>query len=511
VALAVALLAGSGARAESGRGAAGAGANRGEGTTAAATTKAATTTTKAAATATTAAAAATTPAAAATTAVAAAQRLPNVLVLTVDALRSDRLSSYGYHRPTSPGIDRLLAAGARFTAARTVEPLTNPALCSLFTSRYPHHHGATRNGLRLRGGLDSLPRVLAHHGYRTAAFVGSWVLVNRISGLGDHFDRYAEVLTRRRWFGMFRGEATAEDLTDAALGWLGERRAGGDTRPFLLWVHYVEPHAPYRLQTAFAARLGVPAHGEVPRSDRYDTEIAFADHHLARLLRAIEADPALRANTLVVFAADHGESLGEHGYWGHGRNLYEQTLRIPLGFAWPRHLRAVTVAAPAEILDVAPTVLGLIGLPVPASFEGFDWTPVLTGAARPPARRVCWFEAHRGAVLMAHGSDSARRAGLLAVGRLEGSRKEVLHTGERQAQVFDLELDPGETGGSGGAAAAGGAWGGAAGGAAAPSPGLAAWLAAVQRGLAAFDRLLPAQPDTDAEHTARLRALGYAE
>jgi arylsulfatase A-like enzyme len=463
-----------------------------------------------------------------------AQRLPNVVLLTVDALRSDRLSAYGYRRPTSPGIDRLLAAGARFTAARTVEPLTNPALCSLFTSLYPHQHGATRNGLRLRGGLDSLPRVLGRRGYRTAAFVGSWVLVNRISGLGDHFDHYAEVLTRRRWFGLFKGEATAEDLTDAALGWLAERGAGGggvgggsgaggvgggggtgDARPFLLWVHYVEPHAPYRLQAGFAARLGLPARGEVARSDRYDTEIAFADHHLARLLRAIDADPRLRANTLVVFAADHGESLGEHGYWGHGRNLYEQTLRIPLGFAWPGHLRAGTVTAPAEILDVAPTVLGLIGLPVPAGFAGFDWAPVLAGAARPPSQRVCWFEAHRGAVLAAHGSDDARRAGLLAVGMLAGSRKEVLRVGERQPAVpavFDLERDPGEIGAGAGGGGRGemgaGAVPGATGG---PSPRLAAWLVSVQRSLAAFDRLAPPEPDADAERVARLRALGYAE
>jgi arylsulfatase A-like enzyme len=479
----------------------------------------------------------------------AAQRLPNVLVLTVDALRSDRLSGYGYRRPTSPGIDRLLAAGVRFTAARTVEPLTNPALCSLFTSLYPHQHGATRNGLRLRGGLDSLPRILGRRGYRTAAFVGSWVLVNRISGLGDHFDRYAELLTRRRWFGLFKGEATAEDLTDAALGWLGERQAtgsgaGGDARPFLLWVHYVEPHAPYRLQAGFAARLGLPAvRGEVSRADRYDTEIAFADYHLARLLRAIDADPRLRANTLVVFAADHGESLGEHGYWGHGRNLYEQTLRIPLGLAWPGHLRAGTVTAPADILDVAPTVLGLIGLPVPASFEGFDWAPVLAGAARPPRRRICWFEAHRGAVLAAHGSDNARRAGLLEVGMLDGSRKEVLRPGERRPRVFDLERDPEEIGsmGSGGAgrgaagggsvagdgergemlagaapgeagrAAPGGAGGPSPGAAGRPSPRLAAWLRSVQRGLAAFDRLAPPQPDADSEQLARLRALGYGE
>jgi arylsulfatase A-like enzyme len=419
-----------------------------------------------------------------------------VLLVTVDALRSDRLSAYGYGRPTSPNIDRLLATGARFTAARTVEPLTNPALCSMFTSLYPHQHGATRNGLRLRPGLDSLPRIAARRGYSTAAFVGSWVLVNRISGLGDHFERYSEPLTRKRWFGLFRGEATAEDLTDAALGWLRDRDAAGDARPFLLWVHYVEPHAPYRLQAPFAPRLGVAGRGEVSRSDRYDTEIAFADHHLGRLLDALAADPRRRANTLVVFAADHGESLGEHGDWGHGRNLYEPALRIPFGIAWPGHVRPAVVAAPAQILDVAPTVLGLLGSPAAAGFEGFDWAPVLTGAAAPPRRRVSWFEAHRGAVLAAHDSAAARRNGLLEVGMLAGSRKEVLQIGERRRWAFDLDRDPAELAGAPLLPAP-------------PQARLAAWLAAVQRGLAAAGGFAP--PRLDPEYAARLRALGYAD
>jgi arylsulfatase A-like enzyme len=425
------------------------------------------------------------------------RRLPNVLVLTVDALRSDRLSGYGYRRPTSPAIDRLLASGARFDAARTVEPLTNPALCSLLTSLYPHRHGATRNGLRLRNGLDSLPRVLARRGYRTAAFVGSWVLANRISGLGEHFDRYAEVLTRKRWFGMWKGEATAEDLTDAALTWL--RDTADDARPFLLWVHYVEPHAPYRLQAPFAPRLGIATHGEVTRSDRYDTEIAMADHHLGRLLAALDGDPRRRgAETLVVFTADHGESLGEHGYWGHGRDLHEPSLRVPLGFSWPGHVPAGTVeSAPALLLDVAPTVLGLLGLRAPAAFQGFDWAPVLSGAAAPPRARISWFEAHRGAVLAAHESASARRSGLLAVGMLAGSRKEIVQLAERRLIAFDLDHDPGETVPAPLPAAA-------------PSARLAAWLAAVQQDLAAVDRL-PALPRLDAENLARLRALGYAE
>ncbi|HVT15304.1 MAG TPA: sulfatase [Thermoanaerobaculia bacterium] len=426
---------------------------------------------------------------------AAGERLPNVVIATIDALRCDRLSAYGYRRATSPNIDRLLAAGARFTQARTVEPLTNPALCSMFTSMYPHEHGATRNGLRLRPGLPSLARILARQGYQTAAFVGNWTLADRISGLGEHFQRYGEVLTRRRWFGLFRREATAEDLTDAALAWLGAADPG---RPFLLWVHYVEPHAPYRLQEPFAARLGIATGGEVAKADRYDTEVAFADHHLGRLLAALDAlgaDRAHRSGTLVVFSADHGESLGEHNYWGHGRNLYEPTLRIPLGFTWTGKIRPGTVDGSALLLDVAPTVLGLCGLGGSPTFRGFDWTAVLAGAVPPPRNRVAWFEAHRGAVLSMREAGGARRGGLLEVGMLSGSRKEVFRPGERRHWLFELDSDPLET-----ARPTAGA---------PPSGRLRDWLATVQRGLAASDRFAAA--DLDAESLAQLRSLGYME
>ncbi|HEY4588491.1 MAG TPA: sulfatase-like hydrolase/transferase, partial [Thermoanaerobaculia bacterium] len=138
---------------------------------------------------------------------AAAQRFPNVVILTIDTLRADHVSAYGYHRPTTPNIDRLLAGGVRFTEARTVEPLTSPALASMLTSLYPHEHGATRNGLRLRPGLPSVARALGRRGYQTAAFVGNWTLKDRISGLAEHFERYDEVFTRKRWLGLFKDEA----------------------------------------------------------------------------------------------------------------------------------------------------------------------------------------------------------------------------------------------------------------------------------------------------------------
>ena len=425
------------------------------------------------------------------------QRFPNVLIVTIDTLRADRLSSYGYRRQTSPNVDRLLASGVRFRQARTVEPLTNPALCSLFTSAYPHEHGATRNGLQMRPGLPSLASTLGRRGFRTAAFVGNWTLRNEISGLGEHFDHYDEVLSRKRWYGLFAGEATAEDLTDGALAWLDEHRRHErhQRRPFLLWVHYVEPHAPYRLQEGYARRLGIATRGDVSRSDRYDTEIAFTDYHVGRLLSVLESDPALQANTLVVLTADHGESLGEHSYWGHGRNLYEPTLRIPMGISWPGRVRPGVIEAPAAILDVAPTVLALAGLPVPAAFQGLDWTPVLEGREA-PKERVLHFQAHKGAVISTQEAKSARRKGLLEVALLSGGQKEIFRVNEGKRWIFDLAKDPGELRGrlvSGKG----------------PSPLLRDLLAGVQRGLEASDRVLTA--DVDPEDVEQLRALGYVD
>jgi arylsulfatase A-like enzyme len=239
--------------------------------------------------------------------------------------------------------------------------------------------------------------------------------------------------------------------------------------------------------------LGLDPHVETSRVDRYDTEIAFADAQIGRLLAAFDRDPDLRANTLFVFAGDHGESLGEHGYWGHGRNLDEPTLRIPLGLAWTGRIRpGTTIDAPAQILDVAPTLLGLAGLPVPAGFQGFDWTPVLLGAA-PPRGRVLWFEAHKGAVLSSQEAANARRKGLLAVGMIVDGRKQILAGGAQS--LFELAADPAEAHGLAGDDRL--------------SRRLHDWMDRVQKGLAASDRVGPAK--VAAEDAEALRALGYTQ
>jgi arylsulfatase A-like enzyme len=417
---------------------------------------------------------------------------PNVLLVTIDALRSDRLSVYGYERPTSPHLDRLLARGARFTEARTVEPLTNPALSSMVTSLYPHEHGGTRNGLRMRRGLRSFPKLLAAHGYITAAFVGNWTLKNRLSGLGEHFKTYEEVLSKKRWFGLFKGEADAADLTDEALEWLDTY--GGRRRPFLLWVHYVEPHAPYVCHEEYFERLAIDAdNGEPSKSDCYDTEIAFVDHHVGRLLATVKGNPRLDRRTLIVFAADHGESLGEHDYWGHGRNLNEPNLHIPFGVVWTGRIEPQVIEAPALLLDVAPTVLGLLNLEVPEGFHGHDWSPVFAGDEA-PENRTTWYQAHKGAVLTAREAENARSRGLLQVGMLAGDIKEILEVNGHNLELFNLRRDPGEQESLVAETRD-------------PSAELSAWYEQVTNGLETAGHFPP--PVLDEESVEQLKALGY--
>ena len=419
--------------------------------------------------------------------------LPNIFLITVDTLRADHCSGYGYSRPTTPNIDRLLQGGACFIQARTVEPLTNPALCSLLTSMYPHEHGATRNGLPLRPNLLSLPKLLRSKGYHTAAFVGNWTLKDKLSGLAQHFDTYEGVFTRKRWLGLLKGEASAEDLTERALAWIEEYFAAPRAQPLLLWLHYVDPHAPYRFHEEQARQIGLQETTSVDAPDRYDTEIAFADHHIGRLLAGL-ARHSPQSETLVVFAADHGESLGEHGDWGHGRHLFEQALRIPMALLWAGRIRPRRIDAPALNIDLAPTILGLIDLRAPGSFEGYDWSGVLDGS-EPPRGRLTRYEAHRGAVMSRSHPDSSRRSGLLEIGLIDGAAKEILRVREGKRSLYDLNTDPGETRSL---ASSGTRLSGS----------LAVWIGAVYKGLEAADG--SPRLHVDPETIEELQSLGYA-
>lgn len=416
-----------------------------------------------------------------------------VVIITVDALRADRLSTYGYPRPTSPAIDAIIGDGLRFDAARTSEPLTNPSMCSMLTGVEPQSHGATRNGLRMRQGLESLPKVLAGEGWRTAAFVSNWTLKDNLSRLGEHFEEYVEVFTRRRWFGLLNSEATGEDVTDEVLEWVADSIRSKSPAPTMIWAHYVEPHAPYRFHAEYAERLGI-TDKDPKRSDRYDTEVAAVDAAIGRLIDGLEEHFA-PDEMIVVVAADHGESLGEHDYWGHGRYLYEPSLRIPLGIRWKGTVEQRVISRQATLLDLGPTILQLLGLDVPEEFSGISWASAARGRELPDERVIC-YQAHKGAVHGEHDQDRKRSKGLLSVGVVHENRKEILRFKNNSHMLFDLTADRQELlslvveNGP-------------------PSDSLLECLGTISEGLGALDRL--ASKKLDDETIEKLRALGYIE
>jgi arylsulfatase A-like enzyme len=424
----------------------------------------------------------------------AADDRPSVLVITVDALRADHLGGYGYERPTSPNIDRLLSDGLHFDRAWTPEPLTGPAMCSMITGLQPQEHAATRNGLRMKPGLDSLPKILAERGWRTAAVVGTWTLKDNLTLLGEHFDNYGERLRRRRWFGILNSEATAEDVTNDALEWLNDSDKKDSASPFFLWVHYIEPHAPYRFHEKYAERLSIND-DKLTRLDRYDTEIAAVDDSIGRLLAGVQK-MGHDDNLVVVFTADHGESLGEHDYWGHGRYLYEPSLRIPLGISWRGRIPAGRISSQATLLDLAPTLLELGGVDVPEELPGQSWAGTARGGDALAERTMC-YQAHRGAVHGGtHDNERKRSKGLLWVGMIEADRKELIQVNRQYLQTFDLGADPGELENLASTGSR-------------PSDQLLACFAEISTGLGALDRL--ATQKLDDETVEQLKALGYLE
>jgi arylsulfatase A-like enzyme len=258
-------------------------------------------------------------------------------------------------------------------------------------------------------------------------------------------------------------------------------------------VHYVDPHAPYRTRRRFTERLDVGGF-RPPPADRYDTEVAFVDEHLGRLVAQLTSPAALGPDTLFVLTADHGESLGEHDYWGHGRNLYEETVRIPLGIWWNGKLAPRRIAAPASILDVAPTVLGLLGRAraAPPQMAGLDWSAHDFDA--PPPERTLWLQAHEGVALGKR--DREQRAnGLLEIGFISGGTKQSWRLAEKRLLTFELGADRRElrnlTLGVG-----------------EPPPLLRGRLRRAEERLVAFD---PPAPELDAESIEMFRALGYLQ
>lgn len=378
--------------------------------------------------------------------VSAGAQLPDVILISLDTTRADHLSLYGYPLPTSPNLARFADRAVVFQKARTVVPLTGPSHASLFTSLYPHQHGLFRNGIPIREDIPTLAGMLAQQGYDTAAFVSGWTLKRKICGLDSGFRVYDEGFTQRYKF--LNQERPAEEVTRAVADFLA---SGSYRRPLFLFIHYFDPHAPYRRHSVqweelfdAAARIGWDIDKEVLA---YDNEVAYMDHHLGSLLEILGSQ-GLMSNAIVWILGDHGESLGEHDYWGHGRRVYEQTLHVPMVLYAPGKMPDhAEIGELASTLDVLPTTLGLLGISPPPGhpLEGRDQSGYLASGKPLPAGRQ-YFETFKGTwrkftrIIAPEVPDEPS-----LLGYYEGHIKYILESDSNHIEIYDISVDNSET------------------------------------------------------------------
>ncbi|MGE0454562.1 MAG: sulfatase-like hydrolase/transferase [Vicinamibacteria bacterium] len=282
---------------------------------------------------------------------------PNLLLVTIDTLRADRVGAYGYAGARTEALDRLAREGVLLEDAVVQVPQTRPSHASLFTGRQPYEHGIRDNfSAPLAASHPTLASVLKQRGYVTGGFVGAYP-VSRDSGLDRGFDVFDDPFAGAPGGGprLEQSARPAGLVVDAALAWL--EKAGG--QPFFAWVHLFDPHAPYEPPPPFAERFA-----KAP----YDGEIAYADQQIGRLLEWLDGSGAA-SRTLVVATSDHGEGLGEHGEDEHQLFVYDSTLRVPMLFRWPGQLPAgKRIGGQYRSVDLLATLLELLGAPaVPTS------------------------------------------------------------------------------------------------------------------------------------------------
>src|SRR5579864_1539060 len=296
----------------------------------------------------------------------------NIILITLDTTRADRMGFLGSKRGLTPNLDSLASQSAVFARAYSQVPLTTPSHATILTGTFPQFNHVSDLGSPLEKDLPYLPAILRQHGYRTAAFVGSQVLDPKSAsapGFDRGFDTYnAPFHARRPSDDRYHSiERRGAEVVDHALGWLNRHPRG----PFFLWLHFYDPHDPYDPPPPFKTRYA---------SSPYDGEIAYVDSAVGRLLAALRTR-GLYQHTLLVVVADHGEAFGEHGELSHGLFLYDDTLHVPLLIKVPgtqdRH-RAIENRV--GLVDIAPTLLQELGIAVAPAMQGESLLPLMKTA-----------------------------------------------------------------------------------------------------------------------------------
>ena len=392
----------------------------------------------------------------------------NVVLITVDTLRADHLGLYGYDRQTSPHIDALAVESTVFESAVPTCPATAPSVASLLTGVHRATHDVFRNGSTLFTAAQTLAEILKARGYRTAARIANPVLDARF-GFARGFDDFAlPAALEQQGPGSFGGTplvAEAERLLDAQAD-----------APSFLWLHFMDPHGPYFPPEPYRAlfrpedyaRAGEP---DLPIADgnygllaipkyqavegrrspadyraRYDAEIRYTDDHVAAVIGMLRAR-GLWDRSLFVLTADHGESLGEHQYYfQHGWFAYDDCLRVPLLMRAPGFLPAGRrVGRSVSLIDVVPTILDVLALPVPVEVEGRTLLPLVRGAEQDRPALAQTYYGGEGRIALRRGRLKYVFTPPEDTSRPFHSAEDPPGSPEAREELYDLGVDPGET------------------------------------------------------------------
>ena len=383
-------------------------------------------------------------------------RPKHVILISIDTLRADHLSCYGYARATSPHLDELARAGVRFSDVTSAAPWTLPSHASMLTGLYPSHHGVKSHEMRLPSSVVTVAEEFQAHGYETFAVVNTHNVgapqYQLDQGFAHEHFRYVTETAEDKDLKLHTLDMGAVVVAEAQ-GFLTKRDRA---KPFFLFLHFYDVHSDWTPREDYRREFVPEYHGELDGGTQqlnrlrnlgqqlgeddlrfleglYDAEIRTLDEVLGGFLAWLGTE-GLRADTLIVVTSDHGEEFQEHGGLLHGRTQYQELLHVPLIVAGPGVPAGLVVATPVHGVDVTPTLLGVMGVPSSVPRDGLDLTPTWSGGALP--ERALFGEADQD-----NSVAGVERVDTKQMVR-RGADKLILDRDARRLELYDLARDP---------------------------------------------------------------------